>query len=322
MLFSRALGTFCRATNITSLSIREQESGRKLLFPILLRCKERLVPLRSIGNDATTNSSDDLLVDYLDGENSGVVVFGLNRPEAKNSFSKNLVYQLEEAVESVKFDTNARAIIIRSTTPGIFCAGADLKERATMPAKLVGSFVAKARRLIYDLENLPMPVIAAIDGHALGGGMEMALACDLRVASANAKMGLVETRLAIIPGGGGTQRLPRVIGPSLAKELIFTARILNGEEAEKISLVNHSVPQNENGDAAYQRAILLAREILPNGPVGVKMAKQAINKGMEVDIGTALSIEEACYAQVIPTKDRLEGLLAFKEKRKPNYTGQ
>lgn len=276
-----------------------------------------------IGSEAAASTSkNDLLVNYLEEENSGIVVFGLNRPEAKNSFSKNLVQQLIEAVESVRFDTNARVIIIRSTTPGIFCAGADLKERATMPPQLVGPFVAKARRLIYDLENLPMPIIAAVDGAALGGGLEMALACDLRVAGANAKMGLVETRLAIIPGAGGTQRLPRVVGPSLAKELIFTARVLNGEEAEKIGLVNHAVPQNENGDAAYLRAIDLAREILPNGPIGVKMAKQAINKGIEVDIGTALSIEEACYAQIIPTKDRLEGLLAFKEKRKPNYIGQ
>ena len=227
-----------------------------------------------------------------------------------------------EAVEEVKFDTNARVIILRSTTPGIFCAGADLKERATMPPQSVGPFVAKARRLIQDLENLPMPVIAAIDGHALGGGLEMALACDLRIAASSAKMGLVETRLAIIPGGGGTQRLPRVVGPSLAKELIFTARVLSGEEAAEIGLVNHSVPQNEDGDAAYKRAIKLAQEILPNGPVGVKMAKQAINRGIEVDIASGLFIEEACYAQVIPTKDRLEGLLAFKEKRKPNYTGQ
>ena len=213
-------------------------------------------------------------------------------------------------------------VVIRSTTPGIFCAGADLKERATMPPQSVGPFVAKARRLIYDLENLPMPVIAAIDGHALGGGLEMALACDMRVAANSAKMGLVETRLAIIPGGGGTQRLPRVVGPSVAKELIFTARIISGEEAGKIGLVNHSVPQNDVGNAAYDKAIKLAQEIIPNGPVGVKMAKQAINKGIEVDIGTALSIEEACYAQVIPTKDRLEGLLAFKEKRKPIYTGK
>ena len=149
----------------------------------------------------------------------------------------------------------------------------------------------------------------------------MALACDIRVASDNSKMGLVETKLAIIPGAGGTQRLPRIIGPSMAKELIFTARVVGGNEAAKIGLVNHVVTQNDTGDAAYHRAIDLAREILPNGPVGVKMAKLAINKGIEVDIGTALAIEEGCYAQVIPTKDRLEGLQAFKEKRKPVYTG-
>ena len=270
----------------------------------------------------STNTTQDLLVQYLDGDNSGVVVFGLNRPEAKNSFSKNLVLQLAQAVESVKFDKDARVIVLRSTTPGIFCAGADLKERQTMRPQEVGPFVSMARRLLYDLENLPMPVIAAIDGAALGGGLEMALSCDMRIAADSAKMGLVETRLAIIPGGGGTQRLPRVIGPSLAKELIFTARMVSGIESEKIGLVNHSVPQNDVGDAAYQRSITLAQEILPNGPVGIKMAKQAINKGMDADLMTALSIEEACYAQVIPTKDRLEGLKAFKEKRKPVYTGE
>lgn len=269
-----------------------------------------------------TEATDDLKVDYLDGVHSGVVVFGLNRPQAKNSFSKNLVGQLTNAVEAVKFDRDARVVIIKSTTPGIFCAGADLKERAKMPASLVGAFVAKARSLIADMENLPMPVIAAIDGHALGGGLEMAMACDLRVASENAKMGLVETRLAIIPGAGGTQRLPRIVGPAMAKELIFTARILDGVHAKEIGLVNHCVQQNAQGDAAYQRALELAEEILPNGPIGVKMAKLSINKGMQVDLGTAMAIEETCYAQVIPTKDRMEGLLAFKEKRKPNYTGE
>jgi len=268
------------------------------------------------------NTKDDLVVNYLDGDDAGVVVFGLNRPEAKNSFSKNLVGQLCDAVDAVRFDANARVIILKSTSPGIFCAGADLKERAKMHPSQVGPFVAKARKLIYELENLPMPVIAAIDGHALGGGLEMALACDMRIASDNAKMGLVETKLAIIPGAGGTQRLPRIIGPSMAKEMIFTARIVDGTQAEKIGLVNHVVSQNEAGDAAYHKAIGLAREILPNGPVGVKMAKVAINRGLEVDIGSALAIEEGCYAQVIPTKDRLEGLQAFKEKRKPIYKGE
>ena len=170
MLFSRTLGSTCLAINVTRLSVRGRKCGRKFIFRMLSQTKERLVACRSIGSDTTANTHkhDDLLVNYLDGENSGVVVFGLNRPDAKNSFSKSLVKQLEEAVESVKFDTNARVIILRSTTPGIFCAGADLKERATMPPQAVGPAVAKARRLIYDLENLPMPVIAAIDGHALG----------------------------------------------------------------------------------------------------------------------------------------------------------
>lgn len=118
--------------------------------------------------DQQVEPKDDLVVDYLDGDQTGIVVFGLNRPQAKNSFSRNLVYQLIDAVEAVKFDKGARVVIIKSTTPGIFCAGADLKERAKMPAHLVGAFVGKARRLITDLENLPMPVIAAIDGHALG----------------------------------------------------------------------------------------------------------------------------------------------------------
>merc|ERR1712226_1507219 len=282
------------------ISRKVPKSKPQFVLPILSFCKQRLGESRRTIADASAGKQD-LLVDYLDGDNSGVVVFGLNRPAAKNSFSKNLVLQLCDAVESVKFDTNARVIILRSTTPGIFCAGADLKERQTMPPKAVGPAVAKARRLIYDLENLPMPIIAAIDGHALGGGLEMALACDLRVAADTAKMGLVETRLAIIPGAGGTQRLPRIVGPSLAKELIFTARVITGTEASSIGLVNHAVDQNKAGDAAYQRAIDLAREILPNGPVGVKMAKAAVNRGLEVDISSALAIEEGCYAQVIPT---------------------
>ncbi|XP_075864570.1 methylglutaconyl-CoA hydratase, mitochondrial isoform X4 [Microcebus murinus] len=170
--------------------------------------------------------------------------------------------------------------------------------------------------------NLPVPTIAAIDGLALGGGLELALACDIRVAASSAKMGLVETKLAIIPGGGGTQRLPRAIGMSLAKELIFSARVLDGQEAKGVGLVSHVLEQNQEGDAAYRKALDLAREFLPQGPVAMRVAKLAINQGMEVDLVTGLAIEEACYAQIIPTKDRLEGLLAFKEKRPPRYKGE
>ncbi|XP_025938701.1 methylglutaconyl-CoA hydratase, mitochondrial isoform X1 [Apteryx rowi] len=200
--------------------------------------------------------------------------------------------------------------------------GADLKERAKMHSSEVSSFVSKARATINEMANLPVPTIAAIDGTALGGGLELALACDIRVAASSAKMGLVETKLAIIPGAGGTQRLPRTIGVSLAKELIFSARIVDGEEAKSIGLISHVVEQNEAGDAAYRRALALAREFLPQGPLAMRVAKLAINQGMEVDLVTGLAIEEACYAQTIPTKDRIEGLLAFKEKRPPRYKGE
>ncbi|KAG5886980.1 hypothetical protein JTB14_006622 [Gonioctena quinquepunctata] len=154
-----------------------------------------------------------------------------------------------------------------------------------------------------------------------GGGLEIALASDIRVATTKSKMGLVETKLAIMPGAGGTQLLPRVINPSVAKEMIFTAKIVDGKQAKELGLVNHVVEQNENGDAAYLKSLEIAEEILPNGHVGIKMAKQAINRGVEVDLSTGLAIEDACYSQLIPTKDRTEGLQAFKEKRKPVYVG-
>ncbi|CAK9799745.1 Methylglutaconyl-CoA hydratase, mitochondrial [Anthophora quadrimaculata] len=159
------------------------------------------------------------------------------------------------------------------------------------------------------------------DGPALGGGLELALATDIRVAALETKMGLVETKWAIIPGGGGTQRLPRIVGTAKAKELIYTARLIDGQEAMKIGLVNQVVPQNKNGDAAYQAALTIAREILPNGPIGVKVAKTAISKGLQVSITDGLEIEKQCYAKIVDTKDRVEGLAAFAAKRMPIYQG-
>jgi len=274
---------------------------------------------RTLATAADPNQ--ELIVEYLEEENKGIVVLGINRPKAMNALSKKLVTSLGEARDAVMFDKNVRVVIIKGVK-GAFCAGADLKERVKMTPAEVGPFVSKGREIIGCWEKLPMPVIAAIDGVALGGGLEMALACDLRVVSDNARVGLTETRLAIIPGGGGTQRLPRIVGPAVAKELIYTARILNGIEAHKLGVANHCVPQTETGDAAYQKALQLAQEILPNGPVGIKMAKNAINNGIEVDLASGLAIEEACYAQVIPTKDRIEALKAFKEKRKANFQGE
>ncbi|XP_054740275.1 methylglutaconyl-CoA hydratase, mitochondrial [Anastrepha obliqua] len=271
---------------------------------------------------ATAATDKEIFINRLDGERKGITVINLNRPEAKNSFSRSLLNAFENALNELEHDNTSRCVILRSSSPGIFCAGADLKERKTMTQDEAKEFVTNLRELFIALEQLPMPSIAALDGAALGGGLEMALACDMRTAADSTKMGLVETRLAIIPGAGGTQRLPRILSPALAKELIFTSRVLNGKEAKELGIVNHTVPQNETGDAAYQKALEIAEEILPNGPVGVRMAKLAIDKGIQVDLNTGYSIEEICYSQVIPTKDRLEGLKAFSEKRKPIYKGE
>lgn len=270
----------------------------------------------------SSERADELQVSHLDGDLSGITVFGLNRPLAKNSLSRVLVSQLCEALEAIRYDSAVRVIVLRSLVPKIFCSGADLKERASFSQKEVHAFVNKLRLMTNTIENLPCPVIAAIDGVALGGGLEIALACDLRTAAASSKMGLVETKLAIIPGAGGSQRLPRIVGVAKAKELIYTGRILDGNNAFDIGLVNSVVEQNFDGDAAYMKALSIASEILPNGPIGIQMAKAAINRGMEVDMNSACFIEEACYARLIPTKDRLEGLKAFREKRTPVYKGE
>ncbi|XP_073488979.1 methylglutaconyl-CoA hydratase, mitochondrial isoform X1 [Aquarana catesbeiana] len=248
-------------------------------------------------------SEDELRVRYLEGEEQGIVVLGINRPQAKNAISKGLLKSMMKTVDSLKGNNKVRTVILRSEVPGVFCAGADLKERAKMHPSEVGPFVSKARALMNEFANLPMPTIAALDGAALGGGLEMALATDIIVA-------------------GGTQRLPRAVGVAMAKELIFSARVLDGNEAKVIGLVSHVVEQNDEGDAAYKRALALAREFITQGPIAMRMAKLAINQGIEVDLATGLAIEEACYAQVIPTKDRIEGLLAFKDKRPPRYKGE
>lgn len=287
---------------------------------------------------------------YLTDKHQGIAIIGLNKPETRNAFSKSLADRLANSLDVLAHDKSVRVVIIRSMLPNVFCAGADLKERASMTPVDTQRFVTKLRSLMKNIEHLPVPVISAIDGAALGGGLEMALACDIRTVSSDAKLGknkyqypivlsnnnkiekfnhnhfdligLVETKLAIIPGAGGTQRLARIVGPAKAKELIFTARILNGTEATKMGMCNHVVDQNESRDAAFNKAIEIACEILPNGPIGVRMAKKAIDHGIQVDINTGFAIEEACYAQVIPTSDRLEGLKAFAEKRKPKYKGE
>jgi methylglutaconyl-CoA hydratase len=209
-------------------------------------------------------------------------------------------------------------VLVHSLVPGVFCAGADLKERTKLTEAETAAYVQEIGRAFTELEDLPMPVIAVIEGAAMGGGLELALAADLRVAGAKAQLGMVETALAIIPGAGGTQRLPRLIGVSRAKELIFTARRISAEEAGRLGLVDRVVTAGEALDAA----LALAREILPNGPLALRLAKQAVNGGIALNLSSGLALEQACYAQVIPTKDRQEGLAAFREKRPPRFRGE
>ena len=248
----------------------------------------------------------------------GIVTLILNRPEAANALSVQMLTELKEALYEIKYDRSIRCVIITGAGEKVFCAGADLKERAEMEMIQVRKTVGLIRENINNIEALPQPVIAAINGMAFGGGTELALACDIRVASETAKFGLTETSLGIIPGAGGTQRLPRLIGKGRAKELIFTARRIDAQEAEKIGLIEYVTAP----DKLIEKAFEIAGMIAGNGPIAVAQAKFAIDKGYDVDLNTGLSIEQNAYEVIIPTKDRLEGLQAFKEKRKPVYKGE
>ncbi|XP_034085675.1 enoyl-CoA hydratase domain-containing protein 2, mitochondrial [Gymnodraco acuticeps] len=258
----------------------------------------------------------------LEGEDNGIVEVLMCRHKARNALGYVFVSQMRGLVSSLSEDSAVRVVIFRSLVPGVFCAGADLKERARMNDAMSDSFVHMLRTLMTQIASLPMPTIAAMDGAALGGGLEMALACDLRTAAHSAQMGLIETTRGLLPGAGGSQRLPRTVGMTLAKELIYTGKRVGGQKALEMGLVNRSVEQNETGDAALREALSLAREILPQAPIAVRLAKEAMDRGIEVDITSAMKIEKMCYALVIPTKDRKEGMDAFIEKRPPRYTGQ
>lgn len=189
-------------------------------------------------------------------------------------------------------------MIVKSATPGMFCAGADLKERKDMAEHEVRQFLRKMKLTFLLLENMACPTISVVDGPALGGGLELSLCTDIRIATKGAILGLPETSLAIIPGAGGTQRLPRLIGQSKAKELIFTGDRISPEDALKFGLVNHVC---DDFDLAFAKAKEIAAKIGEKGPIAVKAAKQAISYGMNMDLRTGLELEDACYAKTIHT---------------------
>ncbi len=250
----------------------------------------------------------------------GVMVLTINRPEAMNCFDMQLLDIFGRTLSEIAFDKEVKVVIITGSTEGknAFSTGADLKERAGMSADQVRLYINSIRDLFTAVEELPKPVIAAINGYAFGGGLEIALASDIRIASTNAIVGLTETSLAVIPGAGGTQRLPRIVGLARAKEMVFRARRITAQEGLDIGLFLEVVESNK----LLERAFEIAREIAANGPVALAQAKYAINKGVEVSLPVGLAIESNAYAVTIPTKDRIEGLTAFKEKRKPIYIGE
>ncbi len=264
--------------------------------------------------------SDIILQEKTD---DGILILTLNRPEAMNCMNFDLIETLQNIVRESNFDLSIRVIIITGAPPpegkkASFSAGADLIERRTLTDDQVRRFIATVRDTMTTVEKARVPVIAAINGFAFGGGTELALASDLRIASKNALMGLTETSLAIIPGGGGTQRLPRIIGLAKAKELIYTARRFNADTALEIGLVSKVVEPDQLMDAAME----LAGEITKNGPIAVQQAKFVLNNGSECSLGVALPLESKAYEITIPTEDRLEALAAFAEKRKPVFQGK
>lgn len=254
----------------------------------------------------------------LEERSEKISILRLNRPEMMNSLNFGMLRALAEKVEALQWDQDVRVVIISGAGEKAFCAGADLKERATLPEDQVRKFIFTLRELFTFIEYMNKPVIAAVNGIALGGGTELSLACDIRIASQNATMGLTETRLAIIPGGGGTQRLPRIVGRAKAKELIFTGRRIDAAEALSIGLVNKVVPSERLMDECLEMAGMICEA----GPVAITQAKYAINHGLEVDLKSGLAIESNAYWVTIPTEDRTEGLTAFREKRKPVYKGK
>ncbi len=254
----------------------------------------------------------------LTEEQDSIVTLTLNRPEVMNSLNVALLHAIKEQIESLRFRTDVRVVIITGAGEKAFCSGADLKERASLSPIQVKEYIFTIRNLFTSIEQLNKPVIAAVNGIALGGGTELALASDIRIASKNASMGLTETRLAIIPGAGGTQRLPRLVGKGKAKELMFTGRRVDAEEALRISLVNQICEAKDLLDECRKMAAMICE----TGPVAIEQVKYAINYGVETDLHTGLAIESNAYWVTIPTKDRLEGLAAFREKRKPVYKGE
>ena len=249
---------------------------------------------------------------------SGIAVVTFNRPKALNALNNALLEEFSRALDDIAQDEGIRVLILTGSGEKAFVAGADISELATYDALRAKNFSQLGHSIIGRLQQLPIPVIAAVNGFALGGGSEMALACDFVYASENAMFGLPEINLGLIPGFGGTQRLPRLIGKNRAKELIFTGKMIPAAEAQDYGLVNRVCPP----DNLMEEVTKTAQTIAAKGRVSLRAAKQAINQGTDADLATGCGIEIDNFALCFASEDAAEGTRAFLEKRKPEFKGR
>ncbi len=244
-----------------------------------------------------------------------IATISINRSEVLNALSKEIIDEMDEMIESIKNNKDIRVLVFYSKDN--FAAGADIKAMAKCNSKQAKEFVfTQTYNKIYDLS---IPTIAAIDGYAFGGGLELALTCDFRISSKNSKMGLTELNLGIMPGAGGTVRLARIIGESKAKEMIFLSKIVDGEEAEKIGLVNAAVEKEE----LYSTALRWGEKLKRKSSISLAYAKKSIENGIcDTDIHSSTNMESEIWASLFDTYDQKEGMNAFIEKRKPKFLGK
>lgn len=257
---------------------------------------------------------DNLLYEICDS----VLTLTLNRPERRNALSPEMWADIRNAAAEGDADQSVRVVILTGAGDKALASGSDIRELHAR--KALEQMKGTAALALKALEDMTKPVICAVNGYALGGGCELALACDLRIATARSMFGQPETGLGLIPGAGGTQRLTRLIGLARAKELIFTGRMMCAEEAERIGLVNRVTGNSR--EALMKAAHEMAALMLKKGPVALRLAKIAINSGYETDIGTGLMIERLAQTVALYSEDRKEGTAAFLEKREPKFRGE
>ncbi len=253
----------------------------------------------------------------VEADEEGIAVLRLNRPEAKNALNLELIAELGEAADMLARDEAVRAVIVTGGE-GDFAAGGDIKEMSGKYAHDMLTAYGADLSGFEKIERIPKPVIAAVSGYALGGGTELALVCDMIVASETAVFAMPEITLGIIPGAGGTQRLPRLVGPNRAKELIFTGDFYDAQACRDMGLVNRVVPVAD----LMEEAKKLARRCIRNGAVALACAKACVNDGLNTDLTSGLSLERKCFSLLFSTQDQKEGMAAFKEKRKPEFQGR